>query len=431
MAQLIILCSRGERMADFIIEGGKRVKGEIKVQGSKNGSLPLVSAALLVKGKTVLKNCPELSDVRAALNILTYLGCDVSFGDNTAVIDCAGADKFDIPDSLMREMRSSVVFLGALMGRFKAAELSAPGGCEIGLRPIDLHLEAMGALGAEKEEAGGRIRFSCPQGLRGGNISLSFPSVGATENILLAACKAKGKTVIVNAAREPEIVELASFLNACGAHISGAGESVITVEGVSQLNAVEHEINTDRIAAATYLAAAAVTGGTVLLQGTKQQLLMPVLDFFNKAGCEIEQCSRGLKLAAPERLSRIPIIRTMPYPGFPTDSQADFAVMAAVSRGTTVIVENIFESRFKYIGELSKMGALARTEGRVAIIEGVECLHGAAVQSPDLRGGSALVVAGLCAHGTTKVGNICHIDRGYENFDEQLQRLGVNISRRD
>ncbi len=418
-------------MACFIIEGGKKTKGETRVQGSKNGSLPLLSAALLVEGETVLKNCPRLSDVSAALSILTYLGAAVSFENGAAVINCSAACRSDIPDSLMREMRSSVVFLGALLGRFGKAELSAPGGCEIGLRPIDLHLEAMRALGAEIEETGGRIYFTCPNGLKGANVSLSFPSVGATENIILAACRAQGETVIINAAREPEIIALGAFLNSCGAKISGAGESVIKIEGVQRLHSCEFSVMQDRIAAATFMASAAVTGGEIFLRDLTEQELMPVLEGFRRAGCKIKADSGGIFLKAPKRLSKIPIIRTMPYPGFPTDSQADFAVMAAVSNGTSVIVENIFENRFKYIAELTKMGACARTEGRVAVIEGVKRLSAAQVVSPDLRGGSALVVAGLCAQGETRVENICHIDRGYEDFDYKLRALGVNITRRD
>lgn len=413
----------------FVIEGGNRLSGEITVQGSKNGSLPLLSAALLTGCKTVLNNCPELSDVAAALNILTYLGCTVYHKDGAAVIDSADASKFDIPDSMMREMRSSVVFLGALLGRFGKAELSAPGGCEIGLRPIDLHIEAMRALGARTTEEGGRIYFDCPNGLRGARISLSFPSVGATENIILAACMAEGETLIINAAREPEIVELSGFLNRCGAKIEGAGESVISICGTDKLNACEYTVEQDRIAAVTYMAAAAVTGGEVCLKGMKPELLMPVIEPFKESGCRITVDAGGISLVAPQRLRRIKTVRTMPYPGFPTDSQADFAVMASVASGTSLIVENIFENRFKYIAQLTKMGACARTEGRVAVIEGVKQLSAARVVSPDLRAGSALVVAGLNACGRTVVEGVHYIDRGYENFEGQLKRMGAKIIR--
>ncbi|MBQ3603107.1 MAG: UDP-N-acetylglucosamine 1-carboxyvinyltransferase [Clostridia bacterium] len=416
-------------MSCFIIEGGEKVKGEITVQGSKNGTLPLLSAVLLTQGKNVLYGCPQLSDVTSALKILTYLGCKTEHKNGTAVIDCTDAWRCDIPDFLMREMRSSVVFLGALLARFGKAELSAPGGCEIGLRPIDLHIEAMKALGAEVNESGGRIFFACPQGLHATRITLSFPSVGATENIILASCTAKGETVIVNAAREPEIIELAHFLNRCGAKIKGAGESVIYIEGTDKLYPCEHTVEQDRIAAVTFMAAAAVTGGEIFLNGLHQGLLMPVLEPFKESGCTVKADANGVHLIAPKRLRRIKTVRTMPYPGFPTDSQADFAVMASVAEGTSVIVENIFENRFKYIAELNKMGACARAEGRVAVIEGVKRLESARVEATDLRAGSALVAAALNARGSTVVDGVAYIDRGYESLEVQLKRLGAKIKR--
>ncbi len=416
-------------MACYIIKGGNRLCGEIKVQGSKNGSLPLLSAAVLAQGETVLCNCPCLTDVDAAVNILTYLGCTVKRDGLSVAVDSTGAHKSDIPDCLMQEMRSSVVFLGALLGRFGRAVLSAPGGCEIGLRPIDLHLDAMRALGAKIDESAGKLVCTCPEGLKGARIALSFPSVGATENILLAASTARGETLLINAAREPEIKELADFLNACGTKINGAGESIIRIQGVESLKGVQHTVSQDRIAACTFMAAAAATKGDILLEGMRQEMLMPVLEPFEKTGCKITQDSKGLRIKAPERLESFSSVRTMPYPGFPTDSQADFGVMASVARGTGVIIENIFENRFKYTAELAKMGAKIRTEGRVAVIEGVERLHSSQVFSPDLRGGSALVVAGLCAEGVTTVNGIHHIDRGYENFEGQLTALGGNIIR--
>ncbi len=418
-------------MACFVINGQNKIEGEMTVQGAKNGALPLLAATVLVRGKTVFDGCPQLTDIGAAINILTYLGCDVvADGDALCVYsDCA--DGFNVPDTLMQEMRSSIVFLGALLGRFGRAELTAPGGCEIGLRPIDLHLDAMRALGAVVDETGGRLVCSCPEGLAGARISLSFPSVGATENILLAACTAKGETLIVNAAREPEIAELADFLNACGADIRGAGESVIRINGVKQLSGCEHHIRQDRIAAATYMAAAAVTGGNIRLAFRNTELLMPIFEPFEKTGCRIIQEENGIWLKAPKKLKKFGIIRTMPYPGFPTDSQADLAVMASVAQGTSTVVENIFENRFKYVGELRRMGAQIRTENRVAVIEGVSELNGAKVVSQDLRGGSALVVAALCANGTTIVDGVHHIDRGYEKIEEKLRSLGAEIYRKE
>lgn len=418
-------------MPRFVVEGSGRIDGKLRVQGSKNGVLPLLSASVLVSGESVIYGCPELTDVNAAVNILTYLGCRVCRKDGVICVNSAGADKYSVTDALMREMRSSVVFLGALLGRFGRAEMSAPGGCEIGLRPIDLHLESMRALGAVIDETGGKLVCSCPDGLRGTRISLSFPSVGATENVLLAACTARGETMLINAAREPEIIELAGFLNSCGAKISGAGESVIRVEGVTRLCAGEHTVWQDRIAAATYMSAAAVTGGRLLLETETPSLLLPVAETFEKTGCSIDIKGSEIYFKAASKLKKFGIIRTMPYPGFPTDSQADFAVIASIAQGTSTIVENIFENRFKYVSELRKMGAQIRTENRVAVIEGVDRLSGANVSSPDLRGGSALVVAALCAEGTTVVDDIYHIDRGYEKFEKQLENLGVNIKREE
>jgi len=418
-------------MAFFVINGQRKIEGEMTVQGAKNGALPLLAASVLVRGKTVLSGCPQLTDITAAANILTYLGCKVITDGDVMCVDSDSAAGFAVSDSLMHEMRSSIVFLGALLGRFGKAELTAPGGCEIGLRPIDLHLEAMRSLGAVIDEKGGRLVCSCPGGLKGTRISLSFPSVGATENILLAACTAKGETLVVNAAREPEIAELAYFLNRCGADIRGAGESVIRINGVKKLTACEHRIRQDRIAAVTYMAAAAVTGGKLRLNFSDTELLMPVIEPFEKTGCQITPDEKGICLKAPERLKKFGMIRTMPYPGFPTDSQADLAVMASVAQGTSTVVENIFENRFKYVGELRKMGAQIRTENRVAVIEGVGRLSGARVVSHDLRGGSALVVAALCSEGTTVADGIHHIDRGYEKIEKQLTELGAEIYRKE
>ena len=418
-------------MARFIIDGPCKVEGEMTAQGSKNGTLPLLAASVLAVGESSFVGCPSLTDVEAAIDILTYLGCRVSCNGDVISVNSLDADKFVIKDELMREMRSSIVFLGALLGRFGRAELTAPGGCEIGLRPIDLHLEAMRALGAKVDETGGRLVCSCPDGLKGTRVSLSFPSVGATENLLLASCTAKGETLIVNAAREPEITELALFLNLCGARIYGAGESVIRIEGVKTLHSCVHEVWQDRIAVATYMSAAAVSGGKLRIKVKKPELLLPVIESFERMGNVVVQEADSFYIKAPRKLERTGVIRTMPYPGFPTDSQADFAVMASVARGTSMIIENIFESRFKYVGELRKMGAQIRTENRVAIIEGVNKLTGAKVFSPDLRGGSALVVAALCADGVTVVDDIGHIDRGYEKFEKQLKELGVKIKREE
>ncbi len=417
-------------MSAFIINGGRRLCGSLRVQGSKNSVLPILAATYLVGGKSVIHNCPKLSDTDGTVRILKSLGCKVQRNGNTITIDSSSADGFEIPESLMREMRSSVIFLGAIIGRMKKAVISAPGGCEIGLRPIDLHLYAVKRLGVKVEEDHGRLNCTVSHKLKGKKITFSFPSVGATENAILAAATASGTTVIVNAAREPEIIDLCDFLNKCGADISGAGESVVTVNGKERLTACEHSVICDRIACATYLLSGAITGGDVTLENTNPVHLNAVLPLLEESGCDINIRCRTIRLKAPNRLNRIDKIVTQPFPGFPTDAQAPFTTLATVANGTGVIVENIFESRFKHIPELLRMGARIRTEGRVAVVEGVERLYGAEVVSPDLRGGAALVLAGLCAVGETTVKNIKYIDRGYEDFEENLCSLNADIKRK-
>ena len=370
-------CARQEAV---LVRGGNRLCGELTVQGAKNSTLPLLAAALLCEGETVLHNCPALSDVHTAVTILRRLGCRCTHTGDTLTVCADGMTRCDIPHSLMREMRSSIVFLGAILSRCGEARLSFPGGCELGPRPIDLHLEA----------------------LRGGFVSLAFPSVGATENLLLAAARAKGTTVLTNAAREPEIEDLAGYLNRCGAHIHGAGESCIVIEGVPHLYGSTYTVMPDRIAAATYMAAAAVTGGTVLLRDVNSEHLLPVLSAFESTGCAVMQSGSELLLRAPQRLKPVRHVRTMPYPGFPTDAQAPVMTMAAVGDGTSIFVENIFESRYKHAGELNRLGAKIKLEGKVAVIEGVPQLSGAPVSAEDLRGGAALVIAGLAAQGETR-----------------------------
>ena len=417
-------------MSAFVINGGRRISGSLRVQGSKNSVLPILAATFLVGGKSVIHNCPLLSDTESTMKILRSLGCKVQRSGNTVTVDSTDADGFEIPENLMREMRSSVIFLGAIIGRMKKAVISTPGGCEIGLRPIDLHLYAVSRLGVRVDEEHGKLDCSVPNALKGNKITFSFPSVGATENAVLAAVTATGTTVIVNAAREPEIIDLCDFLNKCGAEISGAGDSVITVVGKNKLTPCEHSVICDRIACATYLVAGAVTGGDVSLENTNPNHLNAVLPLLEEAGCDINVRCRTIRLKAPRRLSRIDKIVTQPYPGFPTDAQAPFTTLACVAEGTGVIVENIFESRLKHIPELVRMGAKIRTEGRVAVIEGVERLYGAEVLSPDLRGGAALVLAGLCACGTTIVKNIKYIDRGYEDLEENLCSLNADVKRK-
>ena len=417
-------------MSAFVINGGRRLNGALAVQGSKNSVLPILAATLLVEGKSIIHNCPSLSDTDCTIRILKSLGCRVQRQGDVVCVENTDSDIYEIPETLMREMRSSVVFLGAVLGKSGRATISAPGGCEIGLRPIDLHLYAVKRLGVEVEDNYGKLVCTVPRGLKGAKITFSFPSVGATENAVLTAVKARGTTTIVNCAREPEIIDLCDFLNKCGAKIKGAGESVIVVEGVKALTGCEHNVICDRIAATTYLTATAVTGGDVELLNTVPQHLNSVLPLLEESGCDIRVRCKNIRLKAPRRLNRIDKIITQPYPGFPTDAQAPFTTLAAVAKGTTVIVENIFESRLKHIPELVRMGAKIRAEGRVAVVEGVERLYGAEVFSPDLRGGAALVLAGLCAEGTTVVKNTQFIDRGYEDLENNLCVLNADVYRK-
>jgi UDP-N-acetylglucosamine 1-carboxyvinyltransferase len=418
-------------MSKLIVEGGRPLSGSLRVHGAKNSALPLLAASMLCDSPSVIHNCPELTDVEASRRILEYLGCRTSRQGGAVVIDPTGLDRFDIPDSLMREMRSSVVFLGAIAARMGRAKISFPGGCELGPRPIDLHLAALRLLGLNIEEDHGWINCRSTGRLHGANIALSFPSVGATENIILAAATARGTTEIINAAREPEITDLADYLTGCGAKISGAGTSSIVIEGVASLHGCEHKVIPDRIVAATVMAAAAVTRGDVTLTDVCLEHLGPVLPAFKEAGCEIVPGNDSLRLIAPRRLAALKRIRTMPYPGFPTDAQAPLMAMASVADGTSMFVENIFASRFKHAAELNRMGAKINVEGRVAVVEGVERLLGTTVESTDLRGGAALVVAALAAEGVTEIDSLTHIDRGYEKIENMFSSLGATMRRAD
>lgn len=416
-------------MDKLIINGSKRLTGEIEVHGSKNSVLPILAACVLSQGENIIHNCPILSDVDAALKILIELGCKVKREEHTVCVDSSGVNGFEISDSLMREMRSSVIFLGAILGRTGKAVLSTPGGCEIGLRPIDMHISAMEQLGAEVFEEHGRLHFECKNGLRAARVILPFPSVGATENIMIASCVAKGTTVITNAAREPEISDLADFLNGCGAKIHGAGDSTIIIDGVEKLTATTHTVIPDRIAASTYLLAGAITHGRVCIKEIIPAHLGALIPVLKQSGCDVSVSNRWICISSPPRLSRVKTVRTMPYPGFPTDVQAPLTAMLSVADGTSVVVENIFECRYKHVSELIRLGAKINVEGRTAVIEGVPYLTGASVVSPDLRGGFALVIAGLAAKGETVISGVEHIDRGYENPEKLLSLLGADIKR--
>ncbi len=416
-------------MDSIIIRGSNSLFGEIDVQGSKNSSLPILAATVLVDGVSVIHNCPDLSDVNAAIGILKHLGCEVKRENHTVTVDASHVFRHEIPDSLMREMRSSIVFLGSVIGRMGKAELSSPGGCEIGLRPIDLHLSSLRKLGIRIDESGGRISCFKHKKIKDSIISLSFPSVGATENIMLTCAVSEGRTVILNGAREPEISDLADFLNSAGCKIDVGSQGTIVIDGVKKAQSCEHSVISDRIVALTYLSAAAAAGGELLLKNVNFTDFLSVIPVFETAGCQISCNDKTVWLRMKSRPNAIRDIRTMPYPGFPTDAQAPVMAMASLAEGTSVIVENIFESRFKHVAELKKMGAKINVEGRVAVIDGVETLYGAAVNSPDLRGGAALIVAGLAAEGITTVGCVSHIDRGYEKIEECLKSVGADIER--
>lgn len=412
----------------YIIEGGCLLSGLATVHGAKNSVLPILAASILAKGESVIHNCPDLSDVNASIEILRHLGCQVRRDGDTVTVNAVSLSGRDVPDRLMREMRSSVIFLGAILGRTGEAVMSFPGGCELGPRPIDLHLAAIRALGAKIEERAGELCCTGPH-MTGCDITLSIPSVGATENAMLAACAAEGTTTITNAAREPEIVDLQNFLAAIGAHVRGAGSSVVTVEGGRPLDGGEYTVMGDRIVAATYLTAAAAAGGDVEIVGADYRHLSTVTAALSEAGCEVKSDRERIRIVSRGLLAGIRPVRTAPYPGFPTDAQAPLMAALCKGAGTTVFVENIFESRYRHVDELMRMGADIKVEGRVAVVCGVRSLHGATVKAADLRGGAALVVAALGAEGESTVTGLQHVDRGYHDLDGTLRGLGAHIRR--
>ena len=416
-------------MSVYVVEGGRRLSGEVRLQGSKNSALPILAATLLCRGECVLYNCPQLSDVEASLMILRYIGCTAKREGDTLIVDTSGADRCDIPPELMHRMRSSIIFLGAMIARFDRARMTFPGGCELGPRPIDLHLSALRTMGVEISEEHGELDCSVTETLHGAHIVLPLPSVGATENIMIAAARARGTTIITNAAREPEICDLADFLNACGADIRGAGESTVVIEGVDRLRPAAHAIIPDRIVAATLMSAAAVTGSSIRFQNIVPAHLGAVLPVFRDSGCEIERRGDSLAVSAPARLKAPRLVRTAPYPGFPTDAQAPLMSVASVADGMTVFVENMFLSRYSHVGELCRLGANIRVEGKVAVVDGVRRLLSARVCARDLRGAAALVVAALNAKGTSMIEGVEYLERGYESFELVLSALGADMKK--
>lgn len=412
-------------MAQYIIEGGNKLEGEISASGSKNASLPIIAASILNGKNTILYNIPNIQDIKITLEILRILGCKTDRKNGKIIIDSGSMEKTEIPKDLMHKLRSSVILAGAILGRFKKAVFSYPGGCDIGARPIDLHIKSLRKLGINIEEESGYIICSSDK-IIGADIHLDFPSVGVTENIMLASVLAEGETIITNAAMEPEIVDLQKFLNRMGAKVSGAGENVIRIQGVKALKNVSYNIMPDRIEVGTFLCMTAITGGNAIINNVNNEDIKSITSKLEEAGAKIKQAKSKIEIIAPKKLKAVDI-KTMPYPGFPTDMQSVFGAMLTTAKGTSVIVENIFDNRFKYLNELKKMGAKVSVEGKIAIVKGSKKLYGAEMESSDLRGGAALCTAALVAKGQSKIDNISHILRGYENFDKKLKKLNAQI----
>ena len=416
-------------MERYYIKGGNKISGEHRVSGAKNAVLPLLAATVMADGDSCIQNCPSLSDVDTMVKLLRTLGCRVKKEGACISVNTSGIHSVELPTVMMGAMRSSLFLLGPLLFRCGEAVLGLPGGCAIGRRPIDVHLDSLRQMGAEIYERGDLLicRSNC---LKGTALHLPVPSVGATENLMMAAAGAEGETRICNAAREPEIVDLQKFLQACGVKIKGAGSKEICVCGTTgSIHGAMHRAIADRIEGGTFLLAAAMTGGTIRLKDIDSLYMKAFLKKLTEAGCRIIAGPKEILLEAPERLRSVGCVKTKPYPGFPTDLQSPFLSAMARAEGTTCIEETIFENRFGTAEELRKMGAKIKIKGCKATVFGVQCFYGAHVFARDLRGGAALVLAGLAAEGETVVENICHIDRGYDKFEVALRRLGAKIER--
>ena len=415
-------------MSKLLINGGKKLFGEIEIGSAKNSFLTILAGSILSSGQIALHKYPKYSDTESMCNILKHLGSQMILQDNTLILDNTNLSRSDIPTELASLVRSSIFALGAIIGRFKKAKVAYPGGCEIGARPIDIHLSGLKQLGVKIIERHGYI-YCDGKDMHSANILLDFPSVGATENIMMASVLTKGRTVIYNVAKEPEIVDLQNFLNKLGAKIEGAGTEKIVIDGVEKLGSGEYTSIKDRIVAGTYAIACAMCGGQITLKGINPEFLNSVLTKLNKTACQIETNYDKIKVSSEGKPLSLSKIETSVYPGIPTDLQAQLLALQTISNGSCMIVENLFESRFKHVPELIKMGADIHLKDRVAFVRGVPRLFGAEVFGMDLRGSAALVLAGLCAEGYTTVHNTKHIDRGYESIETELSILGADIKR--
>ena len=417
-------------MEKLIIKGGRPLHGYVRVSSAKNAVLPIIVATLLPDSPSTIIDAPHLEDVKTICSVIESLGGNILLRDNAMIFDTTTVDKTEASYELMSRMRASFLIMGPLLAKKRHAKIALPGGCMIGSRPIDLHLKAFEAMGAKVTVGNGYVEASVPEGLKGATIYLDFPSVGATENILMAAAVADGKTVIENAAEEPEIVDLVTFLNSMGANIKGAGTNVIRVEGVKHLYGASHTVIPDRIEAGTFIIAAAMAGGDVVVYNVLSEHLKPLLAKLGEAGVKVIKNIDSVRVISDGHIHSTDI-KTLPYPGFPTDLQAQFMAMMTIGDGTSTVTETVFENRFMHVGELRRMGANIEVEGRKAIVHGVPFLQGAFVRATDLRAGAALVLAGLAAHGVTEVGDLRHIDRGYDHLVEKLRGLGADILRVD
>ncbi|MGL5714087.1 MAG: UDP-N-acetylglucosamine 1-carboxyvinyltransferase [Paraclostridium sp.] len=412
-------------MPKIVVKKSNPLIGSVKIDGAKNAVLPIIAATLLADGKSVLKGVPNLKDVHVISDLLRHLGAEVEYKHGNLTVDASNITTCEAPYELVRKMRASFLVMGPLLARFNKTKISMPGGCAIGTRPIDLHLKGFKALGGNVIIDHGFVEANTEK-LVGCKLYLDFPSVGATENIMMAAALAEGTTIIENAAEEPEIVDLANFLNEMGANVKGAGTNTIKIKGVKSLKGAEHNVIPDRIEAATYMVAAAMTKGDIIIENVIMEHLKPVTAKLKEAGCEIIEMENSVRVIGPQVLKPIDI-KTLPHPGFPTDVQAQFMAMATVANGTGVVIETVFENRFMHVAEFNRMGANIKIEGRSAIVTGVDQLFGSSVKATDLRAGAALILCGLIAEGETEIGDIYHIQRGYVDIDKKITALGGNI----